>query len=309
VTVETNEKLDTQGQKEAEERKNLKLRGHRIAYAVHATLSCFATDFLDPVINAYDATQEDRKKRKLPTISLWRAALTKDFWKNIPTKYKEFFEWSHLKDSFLSEFVGDIAGGAIFLAISEFASKPLHKFTHAVGRICSPLVDRLARKSTDEWAVENNVQRDSKEYQKEFGHWKEFQSQNIAFSAIISFFSGALNVLALKYWRNSDRSFSSLIGSKLKGIFATNVLLLGSRWVVPRTVKRYEDAVSERFVEPVLKKIDKTFKLEERDRRDEEKEGHHHSHKNFTDRLPSPAENHIERAERETPAAAAGVAA
>jgi hypothetical protein len=237
-------------------RHSLRSRARRIAYAVHATLSCFATDFIDPLKQAFDRTQDDRAARGEERISLWKLISSKDRWKTIPSKYKEFFTWKHFRDSSLAEVSGDLAGGAIFIGISEFCSKPLETFTRGVGHLCKPLVNYLARKTTDEWARKEGVEKDSEAYKKQFRHWREFQAQALSYDGIISFFSTVSNIAIMKKLQPGTPTWA-ITKSKLAGVAATQVLLLGSRWLFPQAVRRYEDAFDKKIVEPVLKKLDK----------------------------------------------------
>lgn len=180
-----------------DKRVDLKQRGQRIAYALHAFTSCVATDFIDPFVGALRQYSQKhgapgwlQKPLKLfNKLTGWMhnkahgdghdhghdhahgehcdhhhehpPAPSFDHlqgWAKRWAQFRHFAKEGHLGHWLGAEAVGDVGGAASFVAISEWAPKWLDKFTRGFNSL--PLV-----KPTVNWLAERTTRSWAKENQ------------------------------------------------------------------------------------------------------------------------------------------------
>jgi hypothetical protein len=216
--------------------------GEDIAFGMQQTLTCWATDFIDPYIGEKIQDRFQDATHKRPTGSTW-----------------------------IGEFVGDTGAFFAFLGVQRFIPSVTNGLKKATRAMFNRSLEKSAKGHLRHWAREHNVAEGSPEYKAKMEEWKEFQADNIAKSSVITASSVGLNVLTQKALSNTHK-LSVIFLAKVAGAAITMASMLGLRFAVPKSTQQLDKELSERYFTPLIRKTQKILDVEP------EKERHHKHH-------------------------------
>lgn len=149
----------------------------------------------------------------------------------------------HLQANMVAEVGGDVAGLAAFVALRQFCRPIFNKARDHMGWAIESLE---RRKHADR--LEQHPEQGEAIHQKSL--WK---ADNIIKTNTLSILSTAANAAIMKH--HSHYSWGVLIASKYAASFVTTGIMLGIRWLMPRTMQQMDAEISTRYIDPTIKKI------------------------------------------------------
>jgi hypothetical protein len=214
---------------------SLQKRGENVAFAVESVLTCFATDFIDPVVSHWFQREHARQH-----------ALE---------------QHGTLAQNVIGEVGGDVFSAIALIAAEEVFPKNMRKLSHELGEMLDPVYSVLAEK-----AVDDKIQ--GPERTKKMEEWKDYQKDNVAKTIVMSVAGIGGNVALQKSpWLANPSPTSVILKGKLMGAAVTAGLVVGSRLMWPKQTKQIDAWLSKNVFSPIIAKIDPEH--------DEEKEHHH----------------------------------
>lgn len=189
--------------------KDTKRFGEDIAFGLQQTVTCLATDFIDPFVSAW---VQRRLGKEDPSM---------------------------LKHTVKGEVLGDGAAFFIFLAMQKWMPTPVQHLKHAALKHFDKTYDKMARSSLSGWASDHNISKDSEQYRHKVEEWKQFQADNFAKSTVISLGSIISNV-AVQKWSGNKNTIPVIALSKGIGAAITMGTVLGSRLAFPQATRRFD---------------------------------------------------------------------
>lgn len=209
--------------------------GEDLSFGLQQTLFCWATDFIDPV------------------VSKW-----------FQDKYKDHDHASTHVHTVGGEVIGDSAALFAFLGVRQFVPGIVDGIKSTTRAMGGGILNTLGDRSLRVWRTDNNISKDSKEYQNALENWKDFQADNFAKSSIVTVSSVGLNVAAQKALGNTH-TWGTIFQSKLIGAAITMAAMMGARYVAPKSTKQLDDELNERYFTPAINVTQRVLGLEKDD--------------------------------------------
>lgn len=228
--------------------------GQDIAFGVEQTIACWATDFIDPWVGA---------------------------------KVQEKFEprvgnGDELKYAWAGEIAGDLAAFFSFVGAQRFMPQLAEGIKRVIKPVIAPLYERSGHKSLRHWAEEHGISEDSAEYRQKLEEYKDFQTESLAKSSVVAAGSIGFNVATQKAIGNPHKLWV-ITAAKVAGASLTVGLMMGLRFLLPRTMHNLDEELGERYFSPIARRFQKLFGGEVTESPEpHHHHGHHEGHKNET---------------------------
>lgn len=221
--------------------------GEDIAFGVEQTIACWATDFIDPWVGA-------KVQEKLePKVG----------------------NGNELKYAWAGEIAGDLAAFFSFVGAQRFMPQLSQGIKSVIKPVIAPMYERSGHKSVEHWAREHNVSTDSTEYHQKLEEYKDFQTESLAKSTVVAAGSIGFNVATQKAIGNPHKLWV-ITAAKVAGASLTVGLMMGMRYLLPRTMHNLDEELGERYFSPVARNFQKMFGGQVTEAPSEER--HHHGH-------------------------------
>jgi hypothetical protein len=204
---------------------SLQKRGENVAFAVESVLTCFATDFIDPVIGQLFQRQHAYAHGHAEHGTMWQ--------------------------NVVGEVGGDIFSAVALIGAEEFCPKQMREAGRLMGDTLDPAYRLMAQTALK---LDFNKEEDRERY----AQWREYQQDNLARSAVMGVAGIAGNVGLQKMpWINNPSPASVIFKGKLLGVGITTGLVIGSRLAFPKATKKVDAWLATHAFAPVLEKTDK----------------------------------------------------
>lgn len=214
-------------------------RGENAAWAFEAVLTCFLTDFIDPVL-MWHMGKKDAEKHGYEAHGT-------------------------LAQNVIGEVGGDLFSAVALVGAEELFPNQMKGFSKTLGSALDPVYSRMA-----EYAVKDDCP--PAERAEKIKEWKEYQEDNLAKSVVMAAAGIGGNIALQKSPLVGNPSPASVIfKGKLAGVGLTTALVLGSRLAFPKQTKAMDAWLGDHVFTPILDRSDRFFGVES-DRR-AEKEG------------------------------------
>lgn len=198
--------------------------GREIAYGIQQTLTCWATDFLDPPISAW---------------------YQKNFGKP--------GAGGGLDHTLKGEFVGDTAALGVYLGAKRMFQGPIDGIISGVKGAFDGTLTKMGKGAIKGWAESHNVQEGDERYKRKLEEYKDYQAENAVDSGIISVAATGINVLAQKHMFGNNQSYGVILKSKLLGAGLTLGAMFMTRTLMPNTTKAFDNELEERYISKAIK--------------------------------------------------------
>ncbi|MDX2074016.1 MAG: hypothetical protein SFX19_06600 [Alphaproteobacteria bacterium] len=209
--------------------------GRQIAYGIQQTIACWATDFIDPPVSKFLQNTFGNKKYHVTNAH-----------------------------TFGGEAIGDTAAFGIYLFAKRFFGKPIDGVIGGVKRLANPILAKMGKSAIKPWAETHGVEEGDARYQQKLEEYKDFQSENMVDSSIISAAATGVNVLAQRQLGNQQK-YTTILGSKVVGATLTLGLMAGLRVLFPTSTRTLDDEISDRYSSKLIKWTKKTLGVKEED--------------------------------------------
>ncbi len=208
----------------------LQKRGENVAFAVESVATCFATDFIDPVVSHWFQREHARQH-----------AL-----ENHGT----------LTHNVVGEVGGDIFSAVALIAAEEVFPKKMRSLSHRLGEMLDPFYSVMAERAVDEEIT-------GEQRQKKIDEWKEYQKDNVAKTLVMQVAGIGGNVALQKSpWLANPSPASVIFKGKLAGAAVTAALVVGSRLLWPKQTKQVDAWLARNVFSPIISKIDPDHETE-----------------------------------------------
>jgi hypothetical protein len=132
--------------------------------------------------------------------------------------------------------------------------------------VLKPLFAIGAERATKKWASENGIEKGSEEYKEHKASVLEHEMRHLPQAAVWTAFSMAISV-AINWFDDKDphKKLSTKFYAALTGNLVTAALVVAARAFAPKTVRSWDQAVSNTIVAPTTNLIGKAFGVEKSD--------------------------------------------
>lgn len=207
--------------------------GRDIAYGIQQTFACWVTDFIDPPVSKFLQNKFGNQRHKVTDAH-----------------------------TFGGEFIGDSAALGIFLFAKRCLRGPIDGLISTVKSVANPWLTKMGKGAIKPWAEAHAVHEGDSRYEKKLEEYKDFQSENIVDSTIISASATGVNVLAQRQLGNKQ-TYTTILGSKMVGATLTLGLMGALRLIFPTSTKALDDEISDRYSSKLVKFTKKMFGVKE----------------------------------------------
>lgn len=207
--------------------------GRNIAYGIQQTITCFLTDFIDPIVGKWFQTKVGNKEHEVTHQQVWGG-----------------------------EVAGDLSAFGIYMIMKQGLTKQVDAVTGWVKSFADASLTKAGKLSLKPWAKAHYVSEDSKEYQKKLEAYKNFQAENMVDSSIIATGATAMNVVVQRGLGNKQ-ALATILGGKLIGTFTTLTAMLGLRAAAPETMNTLDNEIEQKYVTPPTRWIKKVLHVRE----------------------------------------------
>ena len=205
---------------------------HEVSYGLKQTLTCWATDFLDPPISSWYMKHFGKKG-----------------------------QGGGIEQTAGGEVVGDTAAFFAYIGLKQMFRSPIDMAINAVKSMGDASLTRMGKKSIAGWARSHGISEDDPRFKQRVEDYKQFQAENIVDSSIISVSATGLNVLAQRHMFGNNQTYGTILKSKLLGAGLTLGVMGGMNIVFPAASKAFDNELEERYVSKIIHKTKKMLGL------------------------------------------------
>ena len=224
--------LDTQAQnphtagmyhgKEKKEKPHHKKRlTESIAYAIQTTLTCYFTDWIDPIVNKI---WQDRYAARTGT---------------------QTGTWSQ---NVVGEFAGDAVAGASIVFAEQLFTPQMQWLSHHMAKPLRPVYNLLAPLMVDK-------DKNDPDYQKAVKGWIYDQEEALGNTMLFSVVGTGANIVLQKSALGSPVPAMEIFKGKVVGVLTSAALILGARAFLPTQTKQFDNFIEDKAVKPIMKPI------------------------------------------------------
>lgn len=203
--------------------------GRDIAFGIQQTLTCWATDFIDPPVSRFLQNRYGDKDHHVTHKHVWGG-----------------------------EIMGDSAAFFVYLGIKRFFGGAVDAITSGVGRLFDTRFTAMGNKAIRHWAEERQLDKHDPRYLKKLQAYKDFQAENLMDSTIIAT-SATLGNVAIQRALGNHQALPVILGSKLVGAAATMGVMLGLRAALPTATRTLDEELSGRYFSRLVGATRKLF--------------------------------------------------
>jgi hypothetical protein len=250
---------------ERERTKTAEQKGEDWSYTINHTLVCFATDSMQVPLAAGAALMAGTGPvTRFTKKVLGKAAdvigcgdahydPTQKFW----PQYK-----AELKHWFKGEVIGDLGAVPITVGLQYFTPGLMHRINGLLEPLAGPFFRRGAERSTEKWARQHGVAKDSDEYRKHANEIYQHEVDHLAQAAVWTLTSVPINYLVQKYDRSHaghNHGVGQFAIGKIAGAGITLGAVLGLRTQFPETVRSWDRWTNNYIFTPANQTVSRLF--------------------------------------------------
>lgn len=267
---------------EIERQKTKEQQAEDIAYTINHSIYCTLTDFLNPPINAatdgylrwlipgcgHDHSKDSGHHHahgepcNHPDHRHTPSNLSR--WEKVKLATKQSFSKERFVQYAKGEFIGDFGAVPLTIGVQRYFPNFMNGIRKLIEPLMRPIFEYGIEKSSNRWAQQNNVEKDSQEYKDHVKAVYEHEMGHFPQAVVWTGFSLGLNV---GYQMYADKCthipFAKKLALKstsvLSGVLVTAGMVVAARAFAPHKVREFDQWTSSNFILPATKTIGNAF--------------------------------------------------